>query len=129
MQGKKNDAQQTGGRITAKAAHAHKRTIIMSFKVIRATAPELFKWAGHPTHDMLGAQIRPVFSLLDLAGMPRMVRHWPATTPPLQVVGDCLLLVPIGVGVGIGIGIDSDSDTDSDPDHDPYRDRDAFVLY
>jgi hypothetical protein len=37
------------------------------------------------------------------------------------------LPTPIGVGVGIGIGIDSD--TDPDPDYDPYRDRDAFVLY
>jgi hypothetical protein len=54
----------------------------------------------------------------------------------LEPVIDPLLLVPIGVGVGIGIGIDlfsfdsdTDTDTDTDPDYNPYRDRDAFVLY
>jgi hypothetical protein len=53
-----------------------------------------------------------------------------------QLLGIRLLPVPIGVGVGIGIGIDlfsfdsdSDTDTDTDTDYNPYRDRDAFVLY
>jgi hypothetical protein len=27
------------------------------------------------------------------------------------------------------LSFDSDSDTDPDTDHNPYRDRDAFVLY
>jgi hypothetical protein len=55
-----------------------------------------------------------------------------------QLLAIRLLPIPIGVGVGIGIGIDpfsfdsdsdSDTDPDTDPDYNPYRDRDAFVLY
>jgi hypothetical protein len=39
-----------GATYTAKAAYAHERTVIMSFKVIRATAPNLqFKWWAVPT--------------------------------------------------------------------------------
>jgi hypothetical protein len=45
----------------------------------------------------------------------------------IQVSGFFLKSLSIGVGVGIGIGIDSD--TDPDTDYNPYRDRDAFVLY
>jgi hypothetical protein len=67
-------------------------------------------------------------------------QHWQrvasATHAWSQLLAIRLLLVPIGVGVGIGIGIDlfsfdSDTDTDpgTDPDYNPYRDRDAFVLY
>jgi hypothetical protein len=41
-----------GATYTAKAAHVHERTVIMSFKVIRATAPELavqMVGGAHPT--------------------------------------------------------------------------------
>jgi hypothetical protein len=47
-----------GATYTAKAAHAHERTVIMSFKVIRATAPELavqMVGGAHPTRPRMAS--------------------------------------------------------------------------
>jgi hypothetical protein len=47
-----------GATYTAKAAHAHERTVIISFKVIRATAPELavqMVGGAHPTRPRMAS--------------------------------------------------------------------------
>jgi hypothetical protein len=53
------------------------------------------------------------------------------TTGPADIRDQCMVHIRIFVSKCHLLSFDSDSDTDPDPDPDynPYRERDAFVLY